>query len=587
MKSPARRRCATLSPLSFAVALALSAVACGGKVVVDGNGGEGGAGGAATTTVTTGSTSTVTTSTSTTTSSSSSSSSSSGMGGAPPIPPLVEVDYGSVTPGTPMPFDVPAGMLGFTAIATTPQPFAAVGFETLAAPNGKALVTDYGYPGTYSAFYNYGIGVVAEPVTSDAEAMPPMAGTWNLTVGSPEGANIAPHVSVWLRQTLDGQFHGGVIDVNLFVVAGVADTSYLTDTVTQAFTGWVGLDIGTINVLPLDDSYYQVDDGNFFQALEETQGAPGKPALNILCVGYLGGSLEGAAGVTPGAPSMPLIHGTHQSGLFWMVLQDTFFDPIIVQHETGHLAGLMHTSEFDAGVGDALSDTPFCPDVMATGGGCPDYDNLMFPTGGDGSAVLTLQQQRVIAGSVLYRGRVEEGGAPAAPLDQLDQGGAGSPEGRGIDSSPTGRGARAALARRGATRAARHEWAHGLSAQATAQLTGVGCPGRGAGYFDILRGLGADDPATLLAIGTDPAAPTLARVRALAAVGHTAPSVEALDALAAVASTEGVPAQLRLGALDGLAAASGGRAEALTRSLLAADDRFVRAAAAHRTAAAR
>jgi hypothetical protein len=576
---------------ALGIGVAAAAGACGGKVHIDplGEGGAGGSGPGATVSSSSG-LAQVSSSSSFSSSSSISSSSSSGIGGAPPIPPLIEVPLGQVAIGLPVSFDVAPGMLGWTAIGTGLSPFDLVGFEQAIAPDGSVLMSNYGFPNTSAGYYNYGSLSLLVPQTDAPQAMPLMPGTWQVIPGNFSGGTPQADVTVWLRQTLDGNFHGGVIDINIFTIPGVFDEGYLVDMVDDAFDEYAGLWMGTVNILPLAEEFYEVDDDNFFLALESTAGAPGKPALNILAVGFLGGSIEGAAGVTPGAPSNPLEHGTHQSGFFWMVQQDGFFDETILRHEAGHLAGLFHTSEFEAGLGDALGDTPLCPNVEEQFSACPDYSNLMFPTGGDTSNTLSEQQETVIHASPLYRGIVEDGGGPALPLQQVQSPGAREVRQERARDGQVTRARSAARAHRAALAGAA-SWRSGLGKPAASFLGGLWCPDasrRGSAqpaddFHARLARLGGDDMATMLSVATDPGAPIRVRTRALAAVARTAP-VDALPRIEALAEDAGTPRALRIAALRAAQQAAPSRGAALALRLHGDADRFV-AASARRTRA--
>jgi hypothetical protein len=80
---------------------------------------------------------------------------------------------------------------------------------------------------------------------------------------------------------------------------------------------------------------------------------------------------------------------------------DAEVDAARVRHETGHLAGLFHTSD-EYGF-DPLGDTAECthPDDEL----CPDADNVMFPraTAHAPRTELSAAQARVVLGSTLYR----------------------------------------------------------------------------------------------------------------------------------------------------------------------------------------
>ncbi len=563
------------------LAAAAFAAGCGGKAVVEMDEGAGGAGGTGPSTTTSATTTTATTSTTSATTSTSTSSTTTssvtttttGAGGAPPIPPLVEVDYGALAPGDLVGFDAQPGILGFTAVQTAvnaANSFDLFGIESTTSPSGTAVTSDYTIPGTYATFYNYGSALLAVPQTDVPEAMPPMSGKWTL---KPDTVP-ASHMSVWYRQTLDGAFHGGVIDVNVFIADDIVDQNFALFSLQNAFGSFVGLTLGNVNFFKLGPEWLDIDENNFYQLFEQTAGAPGKPALNVMMVGFLSGQLEGAAGVTPAAPSNPLDHGTHLSGVVVTLFGDDTIDSVILRHETGHFAGLLHTSEFDAGVGDALSDTPFCPDVNNFMEQCPDYNNLMFPTGGDFSMTLSARQQKVMQASTLYRGIVEPGGAPAAPLAiQVGGGGSGA-----LWARP------AAFRRPSLPSAGPPVWQNHLPstlpAAAARYMAGLWCGGPSRGLqvdpYKRLQQLGATDAGALIDLAMNGAAPLHVRRRALAAAGHLRTDSAQRARMVAIGADLAMPRQVRLGAFEGLRKASPEALRELAVQLAAQGDRPLR-----------
>src|SRR5262249_40566911 len=151
-------------------------------------------------------------------------------------------------------FDVPAGVLGATAIAQTANPYENVGFSSLTAPDGVVLVSNYGIPNTLADFESYGATTLGIPQTDMPQEMPIASGTWQLTVDGGD-ATTSAHVSVWMRETLDGAFHGGVIDVNVFAAPNLQTDDYYKYALKQAFSDYAGLQLGSVNIFPLDAQY--------------------------------------------------------------------------------------------------------------------------------------------------------------------------------------------------------------------------------------------------------------------------------------------------------------------------------------------
>ncbi|WP_437301153.1 hypothetical protein [Sorangium sp. So ce426] len=560
---------------------ALVAGACGGRVVVDGfeppPDGSGGSGGSWS--------SGDTASSAPQDASGAGQGGSTGEGGAPPIPPLVKEEHNNVSMGEGIPVFVQPGTLGFTAVAeimASSPSFEPIGIESILGPDGRRLAADYTIPGTMAAFFNQGIGTAAVPQTG-ADASAPLApGTYWIQLGNRGVGPLAEPVrlSVWHRRTLDGRFHGGKIDINAFIAGEAVSEQYMRRALLAAYEGYVGLGVGSINIHHLGSEWEFVDDELLPGLLEQTAGAPGRPALNVIAVTAFGGSIVQASGVTPAVPSVAVEHGTHLSGIVVTLYEEPSVDTVILRHELGHLAGLFHTTEFDADFGDPLDDTSRCGDVESQMDRCPDFGNLMFPTGGDFSGTMTPQQTAIVRASALYRGIVEQGGGAAVPLPaDADTPASGAP----IAPPAPGEGARSFAPDRLASTAA-------LPPHAAALLAGHFCgqsAARGADFDELLRAAGADAD-RLLAVGRDPGAPAYVRARALTAAGRAATRSSAparvLAELQALAADPRLPRRARLGAVEGVASASPAAARALAARLTAGADGVVERMAARAAA---
>jgi len=497
-----------------------------------------------------------------------------GGAGGSGVATLSETDLGPFSPGMSSDFDVPDDTLGFSVIVRPADPFGQLGVESLVAPSGQAVIADYIIPPTDWMFAWYGMTVAAVPQSDAPPSMPDvMSGPWTVGVNDPTGANQTGDVSLWLRRTVDGQFHGGELDVNVFVAGGVTSKDYLVEMLLTSYDGYAGLHLGQVTFYDLPPQYAVISGSlQFLEALEQTAAAERRPALNILAIADLAGELENAAGVAAGIPGQGVQHGSHSSGVVMEVFNDYFSDSVIMEHEGGHLGGLFHTSEIAPPAHDPLGDTGYCTDVEGQLESCPDFDNIMFPFGSEAKQ-MTPMQERVLQGSLLYRGIYAEGLAPEPPLPpnasvKASAGVAALQPVRVVDLSARSRGAR-----RPQPQAPSRAWAAGLPRGAAEVLSGVWCRGQGLGvdHHELLRRAGGDDPVQLLMIGADASAPVHVRKRALAAAGRAAPPPEVVAALADIAETREAPRQVRIGALRGLEAAGGPEAAAVAQRLGGAD----------------
>lgn len=540
--------------------IAAITVGCGGIAVVDPVAEDGGSGGF------------LTVSSSSRVSSSASTGGSGGHeGGAPPIPPLVEEKLGNVPMSTLVSFTIPQGTFGFTAVAKIADKTTRIGFDQLHAPDSAILVAGGMIAGTAQYYQYYGSDVLAVPQTDDPQAMPLMTGTWQISMRSDDSVPSAD-LSIWRRQSLDGFFHGGRIDVNLFIAQGAPATlTSMQPVLAEAFSGYAGLELGNVGFQSLPPEYATISDANALQAFWETAGAPGKPALNVIVTGFI--DIPGVAGFSPGAPALSLEHGTSQSGVV-MMLNDPSIDWMVLAHEAGHFSGLMHTSELIGGVGDKLTDTPFCPNADLDPFSCPDQDNLMFPYGSVSLLrQLSSKQEAVIQASALHRGAVEAGGGFPEPLG-VD---GGSMDGAAVASSGTPSAAERSLSDGSPATAAR--WKSGLDAGTVALLTGHWCA-HGASAPDhvgVLRERVGDGE--LFALSMNREVPAYARMRALIALDRGAPTNDQLGAIHALAMDTAEAALVRIGALRTLRSQAPIRAGLLGRRLATDPDAVVSATA--------
>jgi hypothetical protein len=369
------------------------------------------------------------------TSISSQSSSSSSSGGGPqggggaggvdpwagPLEHLAELPLGEEDIGTPIIFPVPDRALGITTLSQTPDD-GPMGVAQLRPRNSTNVVTDFEIPGTGMPFFiDEHALTVASPQSDLAQAWPVLEGNWRLRLGA-DGPTTATS-SVFVRRTMDGAFHGGVVDMNVFLAPGAGvDAAYVSTVIDQIFsTYWgpgIGLTKGNVTFQSLASSFDSVDSDQELGAMFATsQGVGPAPAVNLFVVGDF--TFVNALGIAGGIPAAPMVHGTEKSGVAYTPTDDPGYDASILAHEMGHLAGLFHTTEIQVAGFDPLGDTVTCPNIMNMNPqSCPDVGNVMFPIAYGGGSFSALQA-RVVQGSAAYRGILEEGGLPGAPLPQL------------------------------------------------------------------------------------------------------------------------------------------------------------------------
>jgi len=444
-------------------------------------------------------------------------------------------------------FTIADNALGAQIFGRTPSDFGEVWLERLTAPSGS-IALDQVVPSNQQAFYNFGVATMVMPQFDHPELFPQVApGTWSIRVSQSNDAN----VNVIERRTIDGEFHGGVVDVNVFVVPGVSDNDYLLSQIQNGFADWAGIGLGDVRFFDIGSEFFEVNDDNYYDVMRATASAPVGQAATFVVVGYIGGSLEGAAGFSPGAPADPIGHGSNASTMVWWAQNDGFFDAIIVGHETGHFAGLSHTTEFENSFVDALADTLECPGIDFPYDFCADYNYLMFPTGGSGVNLLSPQQEKVLRASTVYRGIYQEGSPPAAPYESL--------LGGQQIAAPHAHAAAQSLPLDGRNAGARTPLTVGTPRALrtslpapVAALDGFGCGANGSMTGLLDEAALTATASELLAVARDDQAVPMFRMRALLAASRAHGASAIAGDLEAMARDATIPEQVRAGAIRAL-----------------------------------
>lgn len=342
-----------------------------------------------------------------------------------PEQPLSVVDLGTVMPGTPVTFEIPAGTLGFHITAESKGGDQALSVKDVRAPSGELVHRDatpfQGVHATSETFFGF-FAAAQVPQSNHPDAMPTVTpGTWTVVFGGSQPV----HGLVQIQSTPDGAFHGGNLDLHVYIPRGMVigpsaqtiaaggawSNSEMRGRIEAFFSATedlYGLHNGTVQFHDIPAKYTEVSDDELGDVFKESRVAGPGQALHVF-FGNAAPDSEwwGIASGIPGAANAP---GSDEAGIAIAMIEeaDAEMEGFVLAHEAGHYFGLNHTTEFSRGLRDPLEDTPQCdginPNDPRTLQNCPDFANIMFPAGAvTPPVVASPMQQRVMAGSPIYK----------------------------------------------------------------------------------------------------------------------------------------------------------------------------------------
>ena len=495
---------------------------------------------------------------------------------------LTHVDLGDVSLNALTSFEVPDRVLGLTFAVDAGKDSELVGVTRLRPPLGEPVIFNYAIANkTLQTFFGYHWLGAANPQSDLPAAWPVQSGQWRIALGDDDGSLSSAHVHLWVRRTNDGLFHGGIVDVNVFLAPNSTTQGYVNQVIDSMFADYAGLGLGNVKFLPLDAGFTVVGNQAEYRAmLASSLGAGDAPAINLFVIGSFGAEFGQAIGIAGGIPGAPALHGTNMSGVAYMPSGNPQYDATVLRHEVGHLAGLFHTTEFSVEATDPLGDTSECPTatIQATPDMCPDVTNTMFPIA-FGATEITAAQRRVMHGSALYRGILEQGGQPASPLPPLSPAKANVP-------APSEFFASSDVSASGTSGASmyRPDKPMPISPSPLERILGaVWCSHGGGDYEGLaIRVAQTTSISALRAIVEDESKPGIMRARALPAYLRASSGAEREEGLAlatALATREGASTDLRIAALFSLRRFASERASLSAKVVTHSDDAVLRAVA--------
>jgi len=306
---------------------------------------------------------------------------------------------------------VPEGAAAFTITADGGDA-SDMDISNITDPNGRRLVMENPEQDVIGVNLTQGYGQSAVEFTLPHSGdYPLLTGTYTYYVTHYDSVDRqSKPVSIYRSVKLAP---GAVIDINVFLVAipdydtqGAARLNLMLDRFRTAL-GWMGVILGEVNIIELDDADAQrltvidlnrdEDQNGQADDMDELFRRSTQAGNNYVSFFLVRDFSEaGVLGVAGGIPCPQLVTGTAHSGvtinLFGgfasITSQGLRIQGDTMAHELGHFLGLFHTTELHGTAFDPLSDTPACDvrahdtnkDGVVSATECENLDgpNLMF-----------------------------------------------------------------------------------------------------------------------------------------------------------------------------------------------------------------
>ncbi len=261
--------------------------------------------------------------------------------------PIAEIDLGDVAANTEVSFTVPAYALGFNVgiQATTPSDDLAV-LDVTSPAASAVIASSIVYKGDHeTTVSSYGdVAAAGVPGSNHPDSMPAVkAGAWTAKFSHPGRGTVR------IQSTPDGQFHGGYVDMHVYLPEGldidgdvVTPSNYAKlqgardrlDALAKVMRPLYGLDRGNVTFHLVAASWVRVEREDLGDLFALTSVGGDGQALHVFMVEPT--PKQSWWGIASGLPGLANVAGTTESAIALAVMDDASTEGPVLAHEMGH-----------------------------------------------------------------------------------------------------------------------------------------------------------------------------------------------------------------------------------------------------------